>query len=227
MEYVLAENKYGKYAIPSASQHRPACKIVIDGGVWEPDTIEFMLNNCGSGTIIHAGAYFGDFIPALGNLSNVVYAFEPSTENFQHAEETIRLNGSRVALINAALGEKSSTGRLWVVNNNGVNLGGTAHLVPFNSDSENDELFESVEIVALDDVVDDHSAVSIIQLDVEGTEIKALRGAKSIIQLSKPIIIIEVWNENILNDPFFTEFLLPLGYERSESLHDNVVYRIN
>lgn len=36
--------------------------MILSGKVWEPDTIEFILDHSHGGDIIHAGTYFDDFI---------------------------------------------------------------------------------------------------------------------------------------------------------------------
>jgi hypothetical protein len=47
-----------------------------------------MLGNCGKKDIVPAGAYFGDFLPALSNCGDDVgvWAFEPNVENYTCAE---------------------------------------------------------------------------------------------------------------------------------------------
>ena len=61
----ISYNKYGGYCVPLSSHYRPAAKTVLSKKVYEPDTIEYMLKNCKSGDVVHAGTYFGDFLPAL------------------------------------------------------------------------------------------------------------------------------------------------------------------
>ena len=57
----LAHNKYGSYCIPISSQHRPVAQTILSGKVHEPQTIQYILDNAGTGDIIHAGTYFGYF----------------------------------------------------------------------------------------------------------------------------------------------------------------------
>src|SRR5882672_2138462 len=94
----VSYNKYGGYCVPSSSVHRPAAQKILSGDVWEPDTIEFMVNHVGDGDIVHAGAYFGDFIPALSQAckpSAKLWTFEPNPENYRCALITIEINGLR------------------------------------------------------------------------------------------------------------------------------------
>ena len=74
---------------------------------------DFMAANCGAGDIIHAGTYFGDFLPALSRALDPdahLWAFEPSAENFECAQKTVALNGlGNITLMNAGLGARAET----------------------------------------------------------------------------------------------------------------------
>ena len=76
--------------------------------------IAFMREYCGGGDIIHAGTYFGDFLPGISDALRegaMVWAFEPNSENYRCARITIELNGlhDRVKLTHAALGSSEGT----------------------------------------------------------------------------------------------------------------------
>ena len=80
---MVAYNKYGGYFTPLSSRRRPAVQSILMGKIHEPDTISFMRNSCNSGDIIHAGTFFGDFLPGLSSaLSDnaKIWAFEPNLE---------------------------------------------------------------------------------------------------------------------------------------------------
>ncbi len=77
----VSYNKYGGYCVPLSSCHRPAALKILSNDVYEPKTIEYILSNCNNGDVIHAGTYFGDFLPALakGLASDAkIWAFEPN-----------------------------------------------------------------------------------------------------------------------------------------------------
>ena len=67
VECILCQNDFGSYCVPKSSQHRPAPQKVLRGQVWENDTIEFMRNHAYNRDIIHAGMFFGDFLPGLAS----------------------------------------------------------------------------------------------------------------------------------------------------------------
>lgn len=65
LKCIVSYNKYGGFCVPESSCHRPVSQRIFSNGVWEPDTIEFIMSNCGDGDVVHAGTYFGDFLSAL------------------------------------------------------------------------------------------------------------------------------------------------------------------
>jgi hypothetical protein len=66
IDCTLCENSFGRYCVPKSSQHRPAPQDVLRGRVWELNTINFMRNHVVGRDIVHAGMFFGDFLPGLG-----------------------------------------------------------------------------------------------------------------------------------------------------------------
>lgn len=175
-------NKYGGYCVPVAAIHRPVALSVLAGRVWEAETLDLMVAHCGTGDIVHAGAFFGDFLPALAAASarvgRKIWAFEPSPESYRCAAVTLLLNQiDNVELINAGLGDRQSSGQL-VVSNRRQPLGGGAYILqgPSNPKDNRAGRTTPVRIVAIDDIVPEDRPVSVIQLDVEGYEERALAG---------------------------------------------------
>lgn len=230
LRYTIATNQYGQYCVPDSSSHRPAAQTVLSGSVYEPDTIEFLVSNCGNGSVVHAGTYFGDFLPALSRAlapQATLWAFEPNLENFGCASKTIEINHiENVILTHAGLG--SATGRMSIqtIDENGVFLGGSSHIVTTVSDSTS--YTERVDIVRMDDIVDPDQDISIIQLDVEGYEKEALMGGMKTVKRCLPILILEILpGSMLLNDIWFADNILSLGYERIKEVHGNSVFIVN
>ncbi len=225
----VAQNQYGRYCIPVSSSHRPAARIVLQGGIYEPETIKFMTEHCGKGDIVHAGTYFGDFLPAISSAASgtaKVWAFEPNSENFRCAEMTLELNGIKnVALENAGLGERPEKLTMVTADQHGRGLGGASRLEIYDP-AQNFGGKEIVKIVTIDEQVPSNRNVSIVQLDIEGHELKALRGGLKTITRCRPILILEVWPEaDIVGNAWFSENILSLGYQASGMLHENAVFR--
>jgi len=178
--FQIARNIHGLYAVPKSSAHRPAARVVLAGDVYEPDTLDLLCSV--KGAVIHAGAYFGDFLPALAkSRTETVYAFEPNEENYKAALLTCELNNLKnVQRMNAALGSFVGQAFVQTHDDRGKALGGGSHLSTSG---------QCVPMVRLDDVVSE--PIVAIHLDVEGYEAQALAGAKRIMSDSIPMLILE------------------------------------
>jgi FkbM family methyltransferase len=218
----IAYNKYGGYCVPLSSSHRPAAKKVLSGDIWEPKTIEFLTSRCGAGDIVHAGTFFGDFLPALSKAlaqGSRVWAFEPNPENYRCAFMTTYINGlQNVELINAGLGECRGSLRMIVSDTDGISLGGASRIVR-EADEDRIEGSITVEVVTVDEVIPSDRKISIIQLDVEGFEKPALAGALKSIRRCKPILILE----SLPDEDWLSTNLLQLGYSIAGKAHDNTI----
>ncbi len=219
---MVAYNKYGGYFTPISSQQRPAVQEVLKGSVYEPETIKFMREHCGDGDIIHAGTFFGDFLPGLSTALSPkakVWAFEPSHENFRCAQITKQINKlQNVELINCGLGEMKSVVSMLVATEDGTNLGGASMIVEEDSKGK----LIDIEISRIDDMVPVDRHVSILQLDVEGFEKEALAGGSELIKRCSPILILED-NNDIIKTEWFEDNILSLGYNVTRTLHENTV----
>ncbi len=223
----IAYNKYGGYCVPLSSHHRPAAQKILSNEVYEPQTIEYIINNCKQGDIVHAGTYFGDFLPALSKSISTnakVWAFEPNPENYCCAKITLEINHIRnIVLTNAGLGDQQQTLAFQTKDAKGRALGGASKIVSEKTDGLNDT--EHVQITTVDDTVGMERNVSIIQLDVEGYEKQALIGSLKTIQRCLPIIILEVLPDcTLLESDWFLNNILSLGYNKIDDMHSNSVF---
>jgi FkbM family methyltransferase len=222
---IVAYNKHGGYFTPLSSQKRPAVQKVLKGKVHEPETVNFIRAHCGKGDIIHAGTFFGDFLPPLSNaLSDEakVWAFEPNSENYRCAYITLLINDlSNVKLYNCGLGDESSTSNMLIESENGASLGGGSRIINEEKDGKTIE----VNVKRVDDVVGKDRIVTILQLDVEGYEKQALTGALNMINRCKPILILED-NKGVIDTSWFKANISSIGYEIKGKLHQNTVLGI-
>jgi FkbM family methyltransferase len=226
LKCAISYNQYGGYCVPESSFHRPAARAVLSGQVYEPGTIDYMAANCRDRDIIHAGTFFGDFLPALSRAVNsnaVIWAFEPNRENFRCAKITLELNeAANVRLFHAGLGAQREQLFVQTTNTSGRSLGGASRITDKDCAAGGTE---PVEIVAIDEVVPVERNIGIVQLDVEGYEKEALSGALETIQRCLPILILEVLpNSNLVHSEWFSENILSLGYQMTASLHGNMAY---
>jgi len=220
VDCTLCENEFGRYAIPLSSRHRPAAQMVLRGDVWERETIDYIRAHADR-DVVHAGTYFGDFLPALAEAMNpgrTIYAFEPNSENFACAKWTTLLNAlSNVQLGHAALGD-ASTKRQMQTAQRGLALGGMSRITDMPKEPTGD--YEDVITVRLDDVVPKSSDIGVLQLDVEGFEEPALKGALDTIARCRPILILET-----VPEAFIGSCIAPLGYRHAGSVCGNTIFQ--
>ncbi|MGH1425917.1 MAG: FkbM family methyltransferase [Pseudooceanicola sp.] len=219
----IATNIYGKYSVPEGLDHRPAVRLVKSGKVYEPRTIAFMMRHAGKGDIIHAGTFFGDFLPALSSAmgeGRKVWAFEPNPDSHENAARTIDLNDLKnVTLRRAAVSADTGTVHFRTHDDKGKPLGGHSHFVPLGGAPG----IEAVESIRLDDAVPVHRPVSILQLDVEGHEISALSGARDLIHRWRPILILEGFRR----PRWIRRTFRGLGYQLRGEMHHNKVFSVD
>jgi FkbM family methyltransferase len=224
LKCLIASNVYGSYCVPVSSKHRPAAAAILRGDIWEPETLAFLCANCGRDDIIHAGTYFGDFLPALSKAAGPlaqIWAFEPSGETFRCAANTLKLNDiSNVRLTNAGLGAGPGRASLRTGETGGRAAGGGSEIVTEKLPGFD---HEEVHLVAIDDVVPHDRKIGVLQLDVEKYEQQALTGALATIRRCRPVLVLETLPADRL---WFAENILSLGYEAIGRLEKNRAFRI-
>jgi len=115
-----------------------------------------------------------------------VFAFEPVLENYVLAKLCIQENRlTNVVMQNAGLGSSISVARVDTEAENGMHRGGGSQIADRGQ-------FTALVTIDSFNIAD----LSIVQLDVEGYELEALRGAAKTINRSNPIIMIEDNNRN-------------------------------
>lgn len=215
LDYITAKNKYGKYCIPTSSKHRISSKTILKGEIWEEETIDFILSHS-KFDLIHAGAYFGDMLPAFSSKFEKVWTFEPNKENYECAINTIQWNNlSNVYLTNAALGKSASIAIL-TIERNGKKLGGGSYII--NQTSQSNQ-YETVNVITIDETIPEDRFISIIHLDVEHYELLALQGALKTINRCSPKLILETKPKV---NPNLQQFLDQLNYKLTGTLHCGV-----
>ncbi len=223
LDVSLAYNEYGAYCMPVSSQHRTLNQRVLKGEVFEPDTIRFMMENAKEGDIIHAGTFFGDFLPALAKgVSDKakIWAFEPNPESYRCAQITMVLNDiHNVSLIQAGLGATSSKINMTTKSKKGVSLGGSSTIDSKVIAGENTE---EIDVLTIDESVPESRSISILQLDVEGFEKQALMGAMETIKRCRPILILED-DHGLTKSEWFSDNVLSLNYQIGGKLHYNKI----
>ncbi len=219
----LVYNEYGAYCVPVSSQHRTLNQKILKGQVFEPDTIRFMMENAKAGDIVHAGTFFGDFLPALSKGiadKAKIWAFEPNKESYRCAQITMILNDiQNVTLLQAGLGDTSSKINLTTKNKKGVSLGGSSTI---DSSVNAEENTEEISVLTIDEAVPNERIISILQFDLEGFEKQTLMGALETIKRCRPILILED-DHGLTKSEWFRDNILSLNYAIGNKLHYNQV----
>jgi FkbM family methyltransferase len=178
----------GIYFIPEYAAHRPASQAVLNGTLFEPatHTVITQLLQERPGNLVHAGTFFGDMLPSFSRACpGVVFAFEPVLENYVLAKLCVQENDlDNIVLLNAGLGSTVAVTRIDTGDADGVHRGGASQI----SDRGQFTTLVSIDSFRISDL-------SIIQLDVEGYELEALRGAVETIEKNSPIVMIEDNND--------------------------------
>lgn len=222
-KYFLARNMFGIYCIPIVFNNRAEAQKVMQGEVWEQETLEFLREQAGDGDVVHAGTFFGDMLPGLSSacgIKGVVWAFEPNEISYKAAKMTAKINqASNIILTHAALGECEGMTDMLVRNAGGHNLGGICRIEPEKKHPP--ALTDRVRVVSLDQIIPQHRRVSVIHLDVEGYEHQVLKGALSLIRKDRPVIVLET----VPPQPWFGQASIQdLGYQRLKNLGGNAVF---
>ena len=181
----LQKSFMGKeYFVPEYALHRPAAQCILNDRYYEPDThelIQKIFKNI-SDSMIHAGIFYGDMIPSFSeSVSGLVYAFEPVLENYILARLCIEKNKlENVLLFNSALSSAQGNIRMDTGVDDGIHHGGASRV------GEKGFICTSVRIDNFE-----YNDLNVIQLDLEGHESEALKGAFSTIVKHRPLIMIE------------------------------------
>lgn len=176
--------------------------------------------------VIDGGAYVGDTILEIqryikGNIKDI-FAFEPDNVTFDKLRENVGEN-ELIHLINAGLWKNTS---ILKFENSGT-LGSK-----LMEDAE-----DEIKVVSLDDYNEegDLENVTIIKMDIEGSELDALKGAEKLLQNRMPKLAICIYhkNDDIFSIPLYIASLDFKGKrykfylrQHSFSVEETVLYAI-
>lgn len=162
-------------------------------GVWEPHIEAALKALIKPGeTVMDIGANIGYFSAALAQMvgeQGTVYAFEPLPATFAQLSFCKEYNGFRqLTIFPMALGAES--GKVEISYD--PSIMGSASIHPSTETNPNLQTSQ-VTIVRLDDLLKENKVTvpSLIKIDVEGHEMRALQGAQDTIRRGKPHIIFE------------------------------------
>ncbi len=170
-----------------------SCNIIVNKMFYEYDYLLTIGNLLKQPTcILDVGANIGNhtlfFSKFWGEVK--VYSFEPSSVIFKMLQRNIQLNNlESTNCFNIAVGNKMGSGRISYNGQLENNLGATK--VDYEDAGE-------IQFITLDTFTLEHNlnAIDLVKIDVEGFELKVLKGMEQIIKEYNPYIWIEVLENN-------------------------------
>lgn len=157
-------------------------------GSYEPFSTAIAKKNIKKGdTVLDIGAYIGYYtliFAALVGREGRVFAFEPEPESFTLLKKNIAANHyENVTALNKAVADYTGKTALYL---SGVNKTDSRVY-----DSQDNRAHIEVKSVCLDQYFQDYAAgVDFIKIDIQGAEVKALRGMINLLKRSKNIKIL-------------------------------------
>jgi FkbM family methyltransferase len=183
------------------------CRLSIDRQLRDIQEILPFVKN--KGVCIQAGGNVGMWPKEFARHFDLVYTFEPNPLNFKclmrNCEE------SNIAKVEAALGDKDGNAAIQEVENNC----GACFIKDGNE----------FPVMTIDGLELD--ACDLIQLDIEGYELNALRGAAETIVKLKPVIVVE---DKGLSERYgskegdITKYLSTFGYTIAKHINRDIVF---
>ncbi|MDP3974746.1 MAG: FkbM family methyltransferase [Candidatus Jorgensenbacteria bacterium] len=161
-------------------------------GNYEPEIRKLLSQSVKRGDVVFdVGAHAGFYTlmsSVLAGASGSVVAFEALPENVECIRGHIALNRvANIKVVPEAVAEESGTGHF----ERGTNSF-TGRLAPGPA---------NVETISMDDFIYKNGTIpNVVKIDVEGTEVSVLKGAKKMLAQHRPIIIAATHNQKLLDD---------------------------
>ncbi len=141
-------------------------------------------------TFLDVGAYLGDTSIFLQRnyAPDLIYAFEPVSENAKQLTETVKKNSTdKIIVVEKGLGEKEEEVDIYI---DPEKLSGSS----INSAVSNSRTKKKrIQISTIDNECKDKK-VGLIKMDVEGAEYGVIRGALETIKRDKPVLLISIYH---------------------------------
>ena len=186
---------------------------------------------------LNIGCHIGTVALPLSKYIKKVTAIEAYPMTFKHLEEHIKINNIKnIQVFNLAIGDENK--KIYFLDDENIrvkNNTGGMHVIT-EEDIVNKRLSSDIhskkysnEMKKLDDL--NISDFDILLADVEGKEYELLKGGKNKITKYKPIIIVEIWNNNKRNlermqttNDEIINYIINLGYKLVKQLGDNYIF---
>jgi FkbM family methyltransferase len=175
--------------------------------------LEFIRDNIPKGVMIDVGANVGNHTIFLAKYcATKVIAYEPFPDTFKLLDKNITDNGLRFNVIASNYGLSDNHEFVFM-----KSVDGNAGMNKVDSDGD-----AQVELIAFDLILDFDRPITLIKLDCEGYEEKALLGMIETVKKHKPALFIECQTEKELVG--ISKILIPLGYSNKQRFNHTPTY---
>ena len=177
--------------VPRKSRLPATYWLDLFGGFIEPE-LRCLEKFCQKRDVaIDVGGHIGLFSYRLSKLFRKVYAFEINDELL---DDLRAYNPGNIEIVATGLSSSERETTLYIPVENNLLLTGWASLAPGNYPQAETHVTKSVRVRPLDSY--SLRDVSFIKIDVEGHEVDALRGAINTISSNRPVVLVEVKEQN-------------------------------
>jgi FkbM family methyltransferase len=177
--------------------------------IWEQNVTNYLIKNVKPNqTVIEIGANIGYYTILLAQLVSPgghVYAYEANDEVYDFTKFSLRMNGLSdiVKIKNIGILDKAGefNMRYTKLHNNSLsetNIGGAN--ITFAEKVPGNDCVKKVQVVSLDENLPNLKNVDWLRMDIEGSELPAILGAKRIIESSPNLKIVMEWAPNMLKN---------------------------
>jgi FkbM family methyltransferase len=184
-------------------------ECIKNHNIWEPEVTNYLIKNVKPNqTIIELGANIGYYTILLAQLVSPggrVYSYEANDEVYDFTKFSLRMNGLSdvVAMQNTGILDKAREVTLHYtrLNNHSfyeTNIG-EAHIT-IDPHARGDDLVKKVKAISLDENLPNLKNVDFLRMDIEGSELLAIQGAKRIIESSPNLKIVMEWAPGMLKN---------------------------
>lgn len=175
--------------------------VLFMNKVWEPFETFLVKSFLKSNSIfVDIGAHVGYYSLIASSIAKngKVFSFEPEIENYNILEKNVRVNNfSNIQLYNHAVSDKNKVVNLYLSKTYNT---GDNRLFDDDFDGMSGK-HKSVKVksVSLDNFLNNHLKADIIKMDIQGSEMLALKGMRKLLRRTEKLVVFtEFWPRGIL-----------------------------
>lgn len=196
------------------------------GRFYEHNMLKYVYQHYGKlgGVWIDGGSNIGNHTLFFAKYCNpeLIISIDAVNSYLKRQIENLKLNGltAKVRQFNVALSDNVGTGKMVKGKPNlNPNARWPWHLGMYELDESQPG---STKVTTLDTILNENkiAGITLVKLDIEGSELKALRGATEMIDADHPVLFLEVTSKAELIA--LNGVLKPFGYKPGESIYPKV-----